>query len=59
MGTLCGAHLSLEDIETVTSSQGMPCTCILNHVTATAPTVVPPVDSPDSDDAGLINRVAY
>jgi hypothetical protein len=60
IGTLCGAHLSLEDIETVTSSQGMPCTmCILNHVTATAPTVVPPVDSPDSDDAGLINRVAY
>jgi hypothetical protein len=60
MGTLCGAHLSLEDIETVTSSQGMPCTmCILHHVTAMAPTVVPPVGSPDSDDAGLINRVAY
>jgi hypothetical protein len=60
IGTLCGAHLSLEDIETVTSNQGMPCTmCILHHVTAMAPTVVPPVGSPDSDDAGLINRVAY
>jgi hypothetical protein len=60
IGALCGAHLCLEDIETVTSNQGMPCTmCILHHVTATAPTVVPPVDSPDSDDAGLINRVAY
>jgi hypothetical protein len=32
---------------------------LLPDVTATAPTVVPPVDSPDSDDAGLINRVAY
>jgi hypothetical protein len=60
IGTLCGALLSLEDIETVNSGQGMPCTpCILHHVTATAPAVVPPVDSPDSDDAGLINGVAY
>jgi hypothetical protein len=60
IGTLCGALLSLEDIETVNSSQGMPCTmCILNHVTATAAAMVPPVDSPDSEDAGLINGVAY
>ncbi len=60
VGTLCGAVLSLEDIETVNSGQGMPCTmCILHHVTATAPAVVPPVDSPDSDGAGLISGVAY
>jgi len=60
IGTLCGAVLSLDDIDTVTSGQGMPCTmCILHHVTATAPAVVPPVDSPDSDDAELINELAY
>jgi len=60
VGTLCGAVLSLEDIETVNSGQGMPCTmCILNQVTAAAPTLVPPVGSPDSDDTGLINGVAY
>jgi hypothetical protein len=60
VGTLCGALLSLEDIEIVNSGQGMPCTmCILNQVTATAPAVVPPVDSPDSDDAVFINGVAY
>lgn len=60
IATLCGAHLSLDDIETVNSSQGMPCTtCLLHHVTATAPGVMSPVDSPDSDDAGLSNGVAY
>ncbi|MGB7796882.1 MAG: hypothetical protein WBL53_11600 [Pseudonocardiaceae bacterium] len=60
VGTLCGAVLSLDDIDTVTSSRGMPCTmCLLHHVTATAAAVVAPVDSPDSDDAGLINEVAY
>ena len=60
IGTLCGGVLSLEDIETVSSSQGMPCTmCILNHVTATASAVEPPANSPDSDYAELINGVAY
>lgn len=60
VATLCGAVLSLDDIETVNSGQGMPCTmCILNQVTATAPAVVPPMDSLDSDDAGFINGVAY
>ena len=60
IATLCGALLSLDDIETVNSSQGMPCTtCLLHHVTATAPAVTPPVDSPDSDDARLSNGLAY
>ena len=60
VATLCGALLSLDDIDTVNSSQGMPCTlCLLHHATATAPAVVAPVDSPDSDDAGLINELAY
>ena len=60
VGTLCGAVLSLDDIDTVTPSPGMPCTlCLLYHVTATAPGVVVPVDSPDSDDAELINEATY
>ena len=60
VATLCGALLSLDDIDTVNSSQGMPCTlCLLHHITATAPDVAPPVDSPNSHDAGLINEVAY
>jgi hypothetical protein len=60
--TLCGAVLSVDDIDidTVTSSPGMPCTlCLLHHITATAPAVVTPVDSPDSHDAGLLNEVTY
>jgi hypothetical protein len=58
VATLCGALLRLDDIDN--SSQGMPCTlCLLHHVTATAPAVVAPVDSPDSDDAGLFNGVGY
>jgi hypothetical protein len=60
VGTLCGAVLRVDDIDTVTSSRGMPCTlCLLLHITATAPAVVAPVDSPDSDDAGLINELTY
>ncbi len=60
VGTLCGAILSVDDIDTVISSPGMPCTlCLLQHITATAPAVVAPVDSPDSDDAELINEVTY
>jgi hypothetical protein len=60
VGTLCGALLSLEAIETVNFGQGMPCTmCVLHQVSITAPVVEPPVDSPDSEGAGLINGVAY
>ncbi|MFY9807180.1 MAG: hypothetical protein WAK86_07910 [Pseudonocardiaceae bacterium] len=66
VGTLCGAVLSLDDIDidididTVTFSPGMPCTlCLLHHITATAPAVGPPVDGPDNDDAGLINEATY
>ena len=62
VATLCGALLNLDDIDTdtVNSSQGMPCTlCLLHHVTAPAPAVVAPVDSPDSHDARLINGLAY
>jgi hypothetical protein len=60
VGTLCGALLGLEEIETVNFGQGLPCTmCVLHQVSVTAPVVEPPVDSPDSEGAGLINGVAY
>ena len=60
VATLCGAVLNVEDIETVNSGQGMPCTtCILHQITATAPAVVSPVNSPHSDDARFINAVTY
>ena len=60
LGTLCGALLSLDDIDTVISSQGMPCTlCLLHHITATAPALTPPADNPDNDNAGLITGATY
>ncbi|MCA1695780.1 MAG: hypothetical protein LC749_14205, partial [Actinobacteria bacterium] len=60
VGTLCGALLSLEEIEVLSSGQGMPCmACALHHVNATAPVVEPPAGSPDSEGTGLINGAVY
>jgi hypothetical protein len=60
VGTLCGALLDLEQIETLSYGQGMPCMmCVLHQVSATAPVVEPPVGSPDTQGTGLINGIAY
>jgi hypothetical protein len=60
VGTLCGALLGLEEIETLSSGQGMPCMmCVLHQVSATAAVVEPPVSSPDSESTGLINGAIY
>ncbi|MDQ1538190.1 MAG: hypothetical protein QOE58_2583 [Actinomycetota bacterium] len=60
VGTLCGALLGLEEIETLNCGQGMPCmTCALHQASATAPVVEPPVGSPDSEGTGLIHGDAY
>lgn len=58
VGTLCGAFFGLEEIETLSSGQGMPCLmCVLHQISATAPVVEPPMGSPDGE--GLINGVVY
>jgi len=60
VATLCGALLSLEKIEALSSGQGLPCmTCALRQVNATAPVVEPPAGSPDSEATGLINGAVY
>jgi hypothetical protein len=60
VGTLCGALLSLEKIETLSCGQGMPCMmCALHHLSATAPVVEPPAGSPDNEATGLINGAVY
>jgi hypothetical protein len=52
LGTMCGAALLLEDIETLTPGVGMPCTvCVLKHVMSTTPTGEPPMDGPDNAGA--------
>lgn len=60
VATLCGALLSLEKIETLSSGQGMPCmTCALHQASVTAPVVEPPMGSPDNEGTGLINGAVY
>lgn len=62
VGTVCGAGLPLEDIETVTPGQGMPCiVCVITHATRTPPNGEPPMDGPDNAaTAGLaIGGVCY
>jgi hypothetical protein len=56
VGALCGAALLLEDIETVSPGQGMPCTlCVVTQALGTLP-----AGSPDSAGAGLaVGGVAY
>ncbi len=47
VGTLCGAALMLDDIETVTPGQGMPCTaCLVTQTLRTSPAEEPPADGP-------------
>ena len=54
VGALCGAALVLDDIETVTPGQGMPCTlCILNQTLSTVQAGEPPAGDPGSAGAGL------
>jgi hypothetical protein len=60
VGTLCGALLSLEEIEALSPGQGMSCMmCALHQVNATAPVVESPAGSPDSEGTGLINGAVY
>jgi hypothetical protein len=62
VGAVCGAGLPLEDIETVTPGQGMPCiVCVITHATRTPPNEEPPMDGPDNAaTAGLaIGGVCY
>jgi hypothetical protein len=59
-GTLCGALLSLEKIETLSSGQGMPCMmCAVHQASVTAPVVESPAGSPDNEGTGLINGAVY
>jgi hypothetical protein len=54
VGALCGAALLLNDIETVTPGQGMPCTlCLLNQTLSTVPAGEPPASRPNSVGTGL------
>ncbi|MGQ0719225.1 MAG: hypothetical protein ACT4NP_18315 [Pseudonocardiales bacterium] len=51
VSALCGALLSLHNIETVTPGQGMPCRlCVVNHVTSSTATREPPATNPDGAD---------
>ncbi|MGH3901392.1 MAG: hypothetical protein ACRDTA_24695 [Pseudonocardiaceae bacterium] len=55
VSALCGALLSLANIETVTPGQGMPCQlCVVNHVTSSAVTGEPPAANPDSADTARL-----
>ncbi len=52
VSTLCGAQLSREEFETVTTDQGAPCTaCVINQLIATTPAVELPVGDSESDVA--------
>jgi hypothetical protein len=53
VNAVCGAALLLEDMETVTPGQGMPCTvCVLTHsATVATATGEPPLAGPDSGHA--------
>nr|ASV46838.1 hypothetical protein [uncultured bacterium] len=53
LSALCGAALTLHDIEIITLGEGMPCTvCMINQVTSTTPTRL--MDGPDTaGNAGL------
>ncbi len=54
VGALCGAALLLDDIETVTPGQGMPCTvCLVTQALGTSPAGEPPAGSPGSAGAGV------
>jgi hypothetical protein len=54
-GALCGATLVLDDIETVTPGQGMPCTlCLLNQTLSPLQAGEPPTGNPGSAGAGLV-----
>jgi hypothetical protein len=60
VSTLCGTVLSLDEIETVTQDQGMPCAaCLINQVICTTPAVEPPGGSPTSGRAGLTGAAPY
>lgn len=48
---LCGAVLRLDDIETVTPGEGMPCTvCVIRRITNATVAEKPPGSGPDSGD---------
>lgn len=48
VGALCGAALILDNIETVTPGEGMPCTvCVVTHVTSTTQSGEPPAPAKD------------
>ncbi len=59
VGALCGALLSIGDIEIVNPGQGMPCTaCVLNQVADTS--AERPAGSADNaDSAGLMGGTTY
>ncbi len=59
VGALCGAALMVDDMETVTPGQGMPCTvCVLTHVTGTGPAEEPgsPADGPGEGAGGACDQ---
>jgi hypothetical protein len=52
VGALCGAALTLHDVETVTPGEGMPCTvCVLIHAMSTTFTGEPTTEGPDTPGA--------
>ncbi len=52
VGALCGAALMLDDIETVTPGEGMPCTaCLLTQALGISPVGEPGVGDADRTDA--------
>ena len=60
VGTLCGALMALERIETIAPGQGMPCdTCVVHHVQATiqAAEQQPAADRPNSVHSGGAGEV--
>lgn len=59
VSAMCGAILSIGDIEIVNPGQGMPCTaCVLNHVAGTS--AERPAGSADrADSAGLMGGTTY
>jgi hypothetical protein len=52
VGALYGGVLGLDNIETVTPGEGMPCTlCLVNHMAATTPAGEQPAGGQDDADA--------
>lgn len=60
VGTLCGALLSLDEIETVAPGEGVPCTaCVVTQASATTAAGEPLASDPERGRAGPVGPAIY